>query len=695
MQKPQFISRDISWLSFNARVLQEADDPTVSLKDRIHFLAIHSNNLEEFFSIRMPALKAQIKLEAKNKNYKGVESTQAILNEIHAIVIQQQNDFSTIWADILVKLNKRKIFLLNEKELNKKQIHFIRQFYDKEIRPLIIPLFVESMPPLISLWAKSNFMAVAMHSKDRSRKDKYAIIEIPTKTISRFLLLPSRGSEQNIILLEDIIRYHLPYLFSSFGYESYEAHLFKITQNAVIDMESDISDSYIEMIKSGLKRRRKSKPISFLYDKEMDTNLLQYLINWLNISKMDSIIPRGRIRNFRDFLNFPATLPESDIHHQSFIHPDLAHALRVSDEIFKKDILLCTPYHSFNTIIDMLREAAMDSNVTSIKITAYRLARNSMICNALINAARNGKKVHVVLEIKATYDEQANLNWKQKLEEVGVKVYIGVPDLKVHAKVCVIKKIIDNKTIHYGFIGSGNLNEETASIYADYFLLTCDQKIMKDINRIFKALKGPSINWKRLKSCKTLLISPVSLRCDLIALIEREIKNKLSGKRAGIKLQINALSDNKMIEKLYEAARAGVEIHMVARSIMCAIPEQELFKKQIRATSIIDEFLEHGRIYVFDNDGAEETFISSADWMLRNLEYRLEVAVRIIDPIIKNQLLDILNIKFNDNVKARVLDNESSNRYIKNHKNKIRSQHEIYRYLHDLTKTKSTSNKRK
>lgn len=691
MKKPQFISRDISWLSFNARVLQEAADSTVPLKNRIHFLAIHSSNLDEFFSVRVPALKAQIKLQMKNKNHKAAANTQAILNEIHAIVIQQQGEFARIWQNILVELNKRKIFLLNETELTKNQIQFIRQFYNEKISPNIIPLFMESMPSFTSLWAKSSFLAVVMRSKDKSREEKYAIIEIPTKSIGRFILLPSKAGEQQIILLEDIIRFHLPFIFSSFGYDNFEAHLFKITQDAEIDMDSDMSESYIERIESGVKKRRKSKPIWFLYDKEMDSNLLEYLINWLKLSKNDSIIPRGRIRNFRDFLNFPAKLPESDTHHQPFTHPDLAQALRVSDVILKQDILLCTPYHSFNGIIDMLREAAMDSNVISIKITAYRLAKHSMICNALINAARNGKKVYVVMEIKATYDEEANLNWKNKLEEEGVKVYVGVPNLKIHAKICSIKKVINNKMIRYGFIGTGNLNEETALVYADYYFLTCNRKIMKDVNRIFKALKGTSINWDKLKSCQSLIISPVVMRSELMAMIDREIENKLSGKRAGIKLQINALSDDKMIEKLYAAARAGVPIRMIVRSIMCAIPKQKSFKKSLYATSIVDEFLEHGRILVFENDGAEETFITSADWMVRNLDYRLEVAVRILDPTIKKQLLDTLAIKFADNVKARILDNHSSNHYVKSGKKSVRAQLDIYRYFHNLAQDKSSS----
>lgn len=695
MKKPRFIFRDISWLSFNARVLQEAADPTESLKDRIHFLAIHSNNLEEFFSVRVPALKAKMKMELKNKKYKAVANTQTILSEIHAIVIQQQTEFARIWQNILAELNKRKIFLLDEKQLTKKQIDFIRQFYDTEIRPHIIPLFAESSPPLTSFWAKSSFLAVVMRSKNKSLKEKCAIIEIPTNAISRFLLLPGKTNEQNIILLEDIIRFHLPYIFSSFGYDSFTSHLFKVTQNAEVDVDSDLSESYIKNFESGVKKRRKSKPIYFLYDKEMDLYLLEYLIKWLNLSKNDSIIPRGRIRNFRDFLNFPAKLPDIGIRHQPFAHPDLAHALRVSDVVLEKDILLCTPYHSFNGIIDMLREAAMDSDVTSIHITAYRLAKHSMICNALINAARNGKKVHVILEIKATYEEEANLTWKTKLEEEGVKVYIGLPNLKIHTKICVIRKVSGNKVVHYGFIGTGNLNETTALVYSDYFLLTCNQKIMRDANKIFKVLKHPTINLAQLKSCKTLIISPITMRTKLVSLINREIQHKLSGKRAGIKLQMNALSDDKMIKKLYEAAQAGVEVRMIIRSIMCAIPDQKNFKKPLRATSIIDEYLEHGRIWVFDNDGAEETFITSADWMVRNLDYRIEVAVRISDPNIKKQLLDILTIKFNDNVKARILDNKLLNHYVKNEKKRIRSQFEVYHYLHHLAQAKPISKKGK
>ncbi len=688
MKKRDLIPRDISWLSFNARVLQEAGDPSVPLKNRLHFLAIHSNNLDEFFSIRVPALNAQLKLEIKKGHCHKAKETKAVLDDIHDIVIQQQASFANIWQKIRMELKKQKILLLNEKELNKEQKQFIHTFYENEVSPNIIPLFIKNMPPLPTLWSKNTFLGVVMRSKEKKLKDKYAIIEIPTKAVGRFIVLPSPPDEQHIILLEDVVRYHLPYIFSYFAYDTFEAHLFKVAQDEDIDIDSDLDESYIEKIATGLKKRRRGKPMYFLYDQDMDPGLLTYLIRWLNLSKQDSIIPRGRIRNFRDFLNFPARLSESRGHHRPFPHPDLANALSVSDVVLKKDILLFTPYHSFNAIIDMLREAAMDAHVKSIKITAYRLAQHSKICNALINAARNGKKVHVILELKARFDEEANLNWKQKLEEEGVRVYVGVPNLKIHAKMCIIKKRVGRNFVNYGFIGTGNLNESTAQVYIDYFLLTSHPAIMKDAQSIFKALQDPEKHWDKLNQCKTLLASPVNLRQQLVQRIDREIAHKQAGKRAGIKLELNSLSDEGMIKKLYEAAENGVEVKLIIRSIMCAIPKQKKFKTPLQATSIVDELLEHGRAFVFDNNGKEETYLASADWMVRNLDYRVEVAVPLLNPHIKRQFLTVLNIKLADNVKARILDNELSNQYVDKGKVQVRSQVAIYYYLHDLAQVK-------
>lgn len=690
MKKKQIIPRDISWLSFNARVLQEAKDGTVPLKDRVRFLAIHSNNLEEFFRVRVPTLKAQIKADIENKNDKAEAYTRAVLNEIYTIVNNQQIEFAKIFDNLLEKLKKYKIFFCDKNNLTTKQKNYVRNYYETIVSPHIIPLFLEtSAPPIASLWGRNMFLGVVMHPKNKSQPDKYAIIEVPTMAVGRFITLPGNPGEQNIILLEDVIRYNLPGILSSFGYRSFESYLFKVTQDAEIDMDSDLAESYVQSIEHGLKKRRYSQPSYFLYDKEMNENLLGYLTQHLNLSTDVSFIPRGKIRNFRDFMNLPVKLPESYAHQKPIIHPELLHKVKISEIILKKDVLICTPYHSFNSIIDMLREAAMDPNVSSIKITAYRLAEQSMICNALINAVRNGKKVYLVIELKATYDEEANLRWKKLLEEEGVKVSVGIPNLKIHAKICLIKKIIDSKVIRYGFVATGNLNEDTAKIYVDYFLLTSNPDVINDLKLIFKALTNSKPNLNLLKDCRTLLVSPVNLRENLVKMIDREIKNKRDGKRNGITIDINGLSDEMLIEKIYEAAEAGVNIRMIIRSIMCVIPEQVVFKKQITATSIVDKFLEHTRAWMFENDGAKDLYISSADWMQRNLNYRIEVTVPIHDPVIKKQILDILAIKLNDNVKARILDNNQSNHYVSNQKKKIRSQMEIYAYLAKLAHAKS------
>ena len=436
-------------------------------------------------------------------------------------------------------------------------------------------------------------------------------------------------------------------------------------------------------LKKGVKNRRKAPAIRFLYDKKMNTELLELLIRKLNLSHRDSIIPGGHIRNFRDFMDFPAILPNYQPRPRPFKHPALAKSLRVCDVIMQQDVLLHFPYHSFNSIIDLLREAAMDPDVKSIKITAYRLAPNSKICNALINAVRNGKQVHVVLELRASFDEEANLEWKTKLEEEGVKVFVGIPNMKVHAKICVIKKQVGNRIDQYGFIGTGNLNEKTALSYTDHFLLTSNRAIMADINRIFKALENPETNWKRqLGLCKTLLVSPLNMREALSTMINREIKSAKAGKPSKIIINLNSLSDEKLIKKLYKAAAAGVEIKLIVRGIFCAEIDQKKFVQPMTAISIVDEYLEHSRIWLFHNGGNEEIYISSADWMVRNLDYRIEVAVPIRDKAIKDELKHILKIKLSDNVKARWLDKELSNQYVSSAgKKKVRSQLAIYHYL--------------
>ncbi len=697
MNKKQFIQRDISWLSFNARVLQEANDSTVPLKERIRFLGIFSNNSDEFFRVRVATLKRMLEFSEKRKrlNMHMEDDPQSILDQIQTIVLRQQNEFNRIWEGILKELKKEKISIITEKSLTKTQKDFVKHFFDEQVRSNVIPLMIETLPQLPYLRDKSIYLGIVMRKKDNAYDQKYALIEIPAKAVGRFVLLPSKAGEQNIILLEDVIRFNLPNIFSYFDYDYFDAHVFKVTKDAEIDIDNDVSTTFVEKMEKGLKNRRKGKPVRFVYDKEMDAGLLEYLIRRLSLSRKSNIIPGGRIHNFRHFMDFPDVFNTKSTRRNSITHPALSNSVRVTDVIIKQDILLNFPYHSFNSVIDLLREAAMDPDVTSIKITAYRLAPNSKVINALINAARNGKEVVVMLELKARFDEEANLEWKKILEEEGVKVLLGVPKMKIHAKLCIIKKRVGSRIIQYGFVSTGNLNERTAKVYSDHCLLTSNRNVMADINRIFRYLE----NWKagiaQLRLCKTLLICPLSMRKEFELQIDREIKLAKSGKEASVILKVNSISDAILMDKLYQAAMAGVKIQLIVRGIFCAMIENKKFKHPIKAISIVDEYLEHARVIIFNNGGKEKIYISSADWMVRNLDHRIEAAIPITNPEIKQELKDIINIQLSDNVKARILNNELSNNYVSfGGKKKIRSQIETYLYLHQKTvkKVETSSN---
>lgn len=677
------VARDISWLSFNARVLQEANDEGVPLKERIRFLGIFSNNLDEFFRVRVATLRRMIELGAKKANMHLEEKPGQILEEIQTIVLEQQGEFNRIWESIFQEMKKEKIFLTDETHLNKDQKIFVKQFFEEQVRSNIIPLMIESLPQLPYLREKSIYLGVVMHKKDSAYHRKYALIEIPSKSVGRFIQLPSLPGETRIILLEDVVRFNLPYIFSYFGYDHFSAHIFKVTKDAELDIDNDVTTTFVQKIQHGLKNRRKGKPVRFIYDKEIDAGLLEYLMKRLNLSRKDNIIPGGRIHNFRHFMDFPDVFQKKP-RRTPFTHPALQDLLRVTDVIVDKDIMLHFPYHSFDTIIDLLREAAIDPEVTTIKITAYRLARNSKVVNALINAVRNGKEVIVMLELRARFDEEANLEWKDLLEEEGVKVLLGLPNMKIHAKLCLIKKRNGKKTIQYGFVSTGNLNEKTARVYGDHCLLTSNRNIMADINRIFRYIETPKISINFLQACKTLVVSPVNMRRKLGELINVEIKYAKAGKSAAITVKLNSLSDIKLILKLYEAAAAGVQVNLIVRGIFCAVSAQKKLKHRMFAISIVDEYLEHARVLIFNNGGKEKIYISSADWMVRNLDHRVEAAVLITDETIRNELKDIIHIQLRDNVKARLLTNDLSNNYVPSAgKKKIRSQIETYNYLHN------------
>ena len=690
MKKLRFIARDVSWLSFNARVLQEAADPTVPIKERIKFLGIVSNNLDEFFRVRVATLKRLAEVKNQNVSFTDFDPDK-VLEEIQQIVLTQQKKFEIVWNDISRELKKQKIFLLNDKQLNSQQRKVVVDYFNEEVRTNIVPLMIENIHVFPYLNDKSIYLACKLSKADNSIPQKFALVPVPSRRLSRFFILPSKPGEHNIILLEDVIRLCLPNIFSFFGYDVFSAHIIKVTRDAEIDIDNDVSTSIIQKIEKGIKNRKKGKPVRFVFDKEIDSALLTYLIKRLGLSHKDNLSPGGRIHNFKDFVDFPQSVfQQKNLRKNPFIHPAFRNTQRITDIIFQKDVLLNFPYHSFDSLTDFLREAAFDPDVTEIKITCYRLAPRSKIINALTNASRNGKKVTVLIELKARFDEEANLEWKEILEEEGVKVLIGFTNLKVHAKLCLIKKRVNNKTIQYGFVSTGNLNERTAKIYADHCLLTANRSIMADMNRIFNYLELPNRSrLEQLRQCKQLIPCPIGLRNELGRMIQKEIKAAQSKKEAGIIIKTNSLSDYALINKLYEAAQAGVEIKLIVRGICCMLTENKKFKKTIQAISIVDEYLEHARIFVFHNDGKEKVFISSADWMVRNLDHRVEATCPILSKKIRNEIKDILQIQLSDNNKARILNNELSNQYVTTRfKRKVRSQVEIYNYLFKKLSTK-------
>jgi polyphosphate kinase len=679
--KRKTIPRDISWLSFNARVLQEAADESVPLRERIRFLGIFSNNLDEFFRVRVATLKRMIQIGSKSKMHIEIDA-EKILEEIQMTVLNQQSEFNRIWEGILEELKTQNIHLITEKDLSEDQKLFVQQYYEEEVSPNIIPLMIESIRNSLFLRDKSIYLGVVMWKKESALKRMYSIIEVPSRVTKRFVILPSAEDEFYIILLEDVIRFNLPEIFSYFGYDQYQSGVFKLTRDAEIDIDNDISTTLIQKIEKGLKIRRKGKPVRFIYDKEMDPGLLEYLIRKFNLTKRDNIIPGGRIHNFREFMDFPTEVFKNQLKgRRPFDHPLLIEN-RVTDVVMQRDVMLHFPYHSFNAVIDLLREAAIDPDVTSIKIAAYRLAKQSKIINALINAVRNGKQVVVMLELRARFDEEANLEWKERLEEEGVKVLIGIPNMKVHAKICVIRKRVQDKIVQYGFVSTGNLNEDTSRLYADHFLLTSNKNILADVNRIFNYIEHYKTGTHFLKACTTVLPSPSFARREILKLIHTEIRNAQKKGRGLIIAKMNSLSDEEIIEALNEAAKSGVEVNLIIRGIFCMFSQNEKFLVPVKAISIVDEYLEHARVWLFHNNGKEKMFISSADWMVRNLDHRVEASCPIFDERIKKELKDILTIQLLDNVKARWLDNDLSNEYVRTDGEKVRSQVETYKYLH-------------
>jgi polyphosphate kinase len=681
-EKYSYIDREKSWLAFNARVLQEASDDNVPLLDRFRFLGIFSNNLDEFFRVRYAAIRRLSLSGESGEKVLGGISAQQLVKDITDIVIEQQSESLRILKIIEKKLEKENIFIINENQVSNDQQNFIKDFFIQKVSPALVTIILNDLAEFPTLKDTSGYLAVKLVMKsadiDKQEEIRYAVIEIP-KSINRFVVLPSNDDKHYIILLDDVIRYNLSSLFNIFDYKSVAAHMIKITRDAQLDIDSDMSKSMLEKIATSVKDRRIGEPVRFVYDKSIGKDTLKFFLSNMGIDSSDSVIPGGRYHNRRDYMDFP-NLGRFDLLYSPKT-PLPVHGLSLDgsilNKIAKKDYLVNAPYQSFSYIIKFLREAALDPNVTAIKITLYRLSKNSQVISSLINAAKNGKKVTVQIELQARFDEASNISYAEQMQTEGIELIFGIKGLKVHSKICVIDRIEDGKLVRYGMISTGNFNESTAKVYTDVTLFTSHQQILKDVVKIFDFFE---VNY-RVHRYKHLIVSPHYTRSKFYKLIDREINNAISGKQAFINLKMNSLSDYAIIDKLYEASNAGVKIKLQIRGICCLIPGKKGMSENIEAISIVDNFLEHSRVYIFGNEGNPEVFISSADFMRRNLDGRVEVTCPIYDEDIKKELIDTFDIGWKGNVKARFHSDKFDNKYrIRGNNPLFRAQSETYNY---------------
>jgi len=681
----EFINREISWLSFNARVLQEAADTNVPLLERLRFLGIFSNNQDEFFRVRIATLKRLLVLGKKAKSGINYRPKQ-VLTQVQKIVLQQGKRFEEIYNNIQQELKKHNIHIINEKELTEEHCEFVKNYFQENVRPALVPIMLNQIKQFPTLRDKAIYLAIKLSQKGKPLNKEFALIEIPTDVVGRFIILPrvsARSKKLHIILLDDIIRFNLPEVFSSFPYNNFEAYTIKLTRDAELDIDNDISQSFLDKISKSVKARQKGELVRFVYDNKMPKDLFDYIKLKMKLNDENNLLPGGRYHNFKDFMKFPS-IDHKHLMYQKqkpLLHKDIASSASYFDVMKKQDIMLHYPYQSFSHFIDLLREAAIDPMVKSIKITLYRVASNSMVINALINAAKNGKHVIAVVELQARFDEEANIRWAKELQDEGLQVIYGVSGLKVHSKLCLITRTEKGKPVRYANITTGNYNENTSLVYADDSLFTCEPRITNEVEQTFEFFEK---NYK-VHQYKYLILSPHATRRKFTKLIEHEIENAKKGKKAAIFLKMNSLVDEDMITQLYKASSAGVKIRAIIRGICALIPGVPGMSENIEVISIVDKFLEHSRIYVFHNGGDELYYISSADWMTRNIDHRIETSCPIFDKKIQKELRDMMEIQWSDNVKARIMDRVQDNKYRKtDSKIKIRTQTVTYEYLKPL-----------
>lgn len=678
IDKIPLVNREISWLHFNERVLQEAADTSVPLIERLRFLAIFSSNLDEFYRVRVATLTRLSDVNLQAKEMLGY-SPKRILKLIKELVVDLERRFDKLYDEIIQQLASEKIYIINERQLNVSRGQFVRSYFIEEVLPKLVPIMLDSgriSKPFPELKDRRIYFLIKLTHK---KKISYSLLEVPTKVLSRFLILPSERNLNFIILLDDIIRYCFTELFFIFKYTSIEGYTIQLTRDAELDLDQNLSEKFIDVLASSLKKREKGKPMRLLYDAEMPEDLLDYLKAKMDLGN-EFFIPGNRYHNFKDFTKFP-NVGGKHLEFRS-LSPLPVPAFDLQKSLFgqmkKSDYLVSLPYQSYDYIIHFLREAAIDPKVVSIAISLYRLAENSSVVNALINAVANGKDVHCFLEVKARFDEQANIDWSQKLTEAGAKVYIGRADVKVHAKICLVGRKERKGIRYFATLATGNFNESTAHVYCDHSLFTVNRKIVNDLQRLFADLTKSTFN----EGYQAIITSPLETRPRLLQLIDREIEHARAGRPASIVFKMNSLTDEELIQKMYQASNEGVRIDLIVRGICSLIPQVAGYSENIYLRSIVDRYLEHARVWIFHNNGEEDIYLSSADFMNRNLDKRVEVSFPIFDSGIKDQIKKIIQLQLADTTKAREVNMEDKNRYIRTASNEKGHHAQLETYLY-------------
>ncbi|WP_240207488.1 polyphosphate kinase 1 [Vibrio sp. CyArs1] len=678
-----YIEKELSWLSFNERVLQEAADKTVPLIERIRFLGIFSNNLDEFYKVRFSDVKRRILINQES----GInDNSKHLLGKMQSKALKLNLRFDELYNELILEMARRRIFLVNETQLSDTQQKWVKKYFRNEVLPHLTPFMLgEDINVLQFLKDEYAYIVVDMQKEQSSQ---YAILEIPTDHLPRFVMVPEQKGKRRktIILLDNIIRYCLDDIFRGFfDYDELNGYAMKMTRDAEYDLSLEVEHSLLEQMSESVNQRLTAMPVRFVYERDMPEEMLNTLCSKLGISNYDSLIPGGRYHNFKDFIGFPNVGRE-------YLENKPLPPMRCADfdgydnqfeAIRAQDILLHFPYHTFDHITELVRQASFDPKVIGIKINVYRVAKDSRLMNSLIDAVHNGKNVTVVVELQARFDEEANIEWSRVLTENGVQVIFGAPGLKIHAKLLLISRREEGEITRYAHIGTGNFHEKNARIYTDFSLLTADQEIANEVRNVFGYIENPY----RPVKFNYLIVSPRNSRKQLYRLIDTEIANAKAGKKGKLTLKINNLVDKGLINKLYGASNAGVKIQMIIRGMCSLVPGVEGVSDNIKIISIVDRFLEHPRVIIAHNNGDPQVYISSADWMTRNIDHRIEVATPVRDTRLKQRIIDIINLHFTDTMKARWIDKEMSNSYVpRGNRKKVRSQMAIYDYLKKVEK---------